>query len=133
MTMKWNRRRFFQAVGTGAAGVTITGGRTASAATRTDKTAGENDGPVLQIGENIALVDTSHGRVRGYVLRGIQYFLGIPYGADTSGQNRFMPPRKPAAWSDVRPAVWWGNSAPQNMANRYANAYVAFRDHWNYD
>ena len=61
------------------------------------------------------------------------HVLGVPYGADTSGANRFMPPRKPAAWTDVRPAVWWGNSAPQNMDNRYANAYVAFRDHWNYD
>jgi para-nitrobenzyl esterase len=133
MTMKWNRRRFFHALGTGAAGMTVGGRRAASAATETDKTVAGNDGPVLQIGDDIAVAETRHGRVRGYVLRGIHYFLGIPYGADTSGANRFLPPREPAAWTDVRPAVWWGNSAPQHMDNRYANAYVAFRDHWNYD
>ena len=57
----------------------------------------------------------------------------MPYGADTSGANRFMPPRKPLAWEGVFPAVWWGNTAPQNMEKRYANAYSSFADHWNYD
>ena len=58
--------------------------------------------------------------MRGYTLRGIHHFLGIPYGADTSGANRFLPPQKPKPWTSVLPAVWWGNSAPQNMDNRYA-------------
>ena len=31
------------------------------------------------------------------------------------------------------PAVWWGNTAPQNMEKRYANVYASFIDHWNYD
>ena len=44
-----------------------------------------------------------------------------------------MPPQKPKPWTDVYPALWWGNSAPQSMDNRYANKAVAFRDHWNYD
>ena len=77
--------------------------------------------------------ETTSGKVRGYVLRDIHYFLGIPYGADTSGANRFMPPQKPKAWTDVYPALWWGNSAPQSMDNRYANKFYSFRDHWNYD
>ena len=76
---------------------------------------------------------TEYGKVRGYVLRGIYYFLGMPYGADTSGPNRFMPPQKPKPWTDVYPALWWGNSAPQNMENRYENKFASFRDHWNYD
>ena len=73
----------------------------------------EDDGQVLFIGDKIALADTQYGKVKGYILRGINYFLGIPYGADTSGANSFMPPQKPKPWSDVFPAVWWGNSAPQ--------------------
>jgi para-nitrobenzyl esterase len=85
------------------------------------------------VGEDIAVADTQYGKVRGYVLRGIHYYLGLPYGADTSGANRFMPPQKPKSWTGVRPALWWGNSAPQNMDNRYANAFPSFRDHWNYD
>ncbi len=71
--------------------------------------------------------------MRGYILRGIHHFLGMPYGADTSGPNRFMPPQAPKPWTDVYPALWWGNSAPQNMENRYASKYAAFRDRWNYD
>ena len=131
--MRSNRRRFFQAAGTGAAGMAIGGSSIASAAVGSDKAGTEEDGPVLQIGDDIAVADTQHGKVRGYVLRGIHYFLGIPYGADTSGANRFMPPQKPKPWTDVRPAIWWGNTAPQNMDNRYANQYASFRDHWNYD
>ena len=44
-----------------------------------------------------------------------------------------MPPQKPKPWTDIRPTLWWGNTAPQNMENRYASQYGAFRDHWNYD
>ena len=44
-----------------------------------------------------------------------------------------MPPQEPEPWEDIYPAVWWGNSAPQIMDNRYANAYASFIDHWNYD
>lgn len=90
------------------------------------------DGQVLFVGDNIAVANTQYGKVRGYVLRDINYFLGMPYGADTSGANRFLPPQKPKPWADVYPALWWGNSAPQNMDNRFANKYAAFRDHWNY-
>jgi para-nitrobenzyl esterase len=128
--MQSSRRDFFQTVGAGAAGLAI---GTSSACARNQSAAREDDeGPVLQVGENIAVVDTKYGKVRGYVLRGIHYFLGIPYGADTSGANRFMPPQEPEPWTDVYPALWWGDSAPQDMSNRYQNKYFAFRDHWNY-
>ncbi len=131
--MESDRRRFFQAVGTGAAGMAIGSSGMAAASAGSDKAGTEADGPVLQIGDDIAVAFTQHGKLRGYVLRGIHYFLGIPYGADTSGANRFMPPQRPKPWTDVRPAIWWGNTSPQNMDNRYANAYASFRDHWNYD
>src|SRR5690349_15398514 len=122
--MRPSRRTFFTTVGAGAAGLTLKGSAAA---------APETDGPVLLVGEDIAVAETTNGKVRGYVLRGIHHFLGIPYGADTSGANRFMPPQKPKPWSDVFPALWWGNTAPQNMDNRYANKFASFRDHWNYD
>jgi para-nitrobenzyl esterase len=71
ITMTSNRRRFFQVLGTGAAGMTIGGSGMASASAGSDKTGTEDDGPVLQIGDHIAVTDTQHGKVRGYVLRGI--------------------------------------------------------------
>ncbi|MCG6920848.1 MAG: carboxylesterase family protein [Acidobacteria bacterium] len=131
--MQSSRRSFFQTVGAGAAGLAIGAKGTPSAFAHGSGAAGADDGgPILQVGDKIAVVDTSYGKIRGYVLRGVNYFLGIPYGADTSGANRFMPPQKPEPWDDVFPALFWGNSAPQNMENRYQNKYGAFRDHWNY-
>jgi para-nitrobenzyl esterase len=133
-TMTANRRGFFRAMGTGAAGVAIGTTRFTplSAAPRL-AAAKEEDGPVLLVGDTIAVAETQYGKVRGYVLRGIHHFLGIPYGADTSGANRFMPPQKPKPWATVFPALWWGNTAPQILENRYANTHASFRDHWNYD
>jgi para-nitrobenzyl esterase len=132
--MRANRREFVRTVGVGAAGLTIgTAYEAPDAFGPIPAPAPAGDGPVLLVGDNIAVTDTAHGRVRGYVLRGIHHFLGVPYGADTSGANRFMPPRKPKPWPDVFAALWWGNSAPQNMENRYANRYASFRDRWNYD
>lgn len=128
--MKSDRRRFVQTLGTSSAGLALGAGLTAAPqGTHAD----EGDAPLLQVGDNIALADTQYGKVRGYVLRGITYYLGIPYGADTSGANRFMPPQKPKPWTNVYPALWWGNSAPQEMTNRYENKFASFRDHWNYD
>jgi para-nitrobenzyl esterase len=132
--MKSNRRNFIQKLGVGTAALGV--GSQSLAATESLHGAAQDkngDGPILQIGENIAVADTVYGKVRGFVLRGITTFLGIPYGADTSGANRFMPPQKPTPWTDVYPAVWWGNTAPQNMERRYSNAYASFVDHWNYD
>lgn len=132
--MKSTRRKFFQTMGAGAAGLTL--GTTAvslASCAAPDKKNGDEDGQILFIGDNIALAETQYGKVKGYQLRGINYFLGIPYGADTSGANRFMPPQKPEPWTDIFPAVWWGNTAPQIMEKRYANAYASFADHWNYD
>ena len=131
--MKSNRREFFETVSLGAAGVALGTGVLASASCGSQAKKEEEDGQVLLIGDNIAVADTQYGKVRGYSLRGIFYFLGIPYGADTSGANRFMPPLKPKPWTEVFPAIWWGNTAPQNMEDRYANKYASFRDHWNYD
>jgi para-nitrobenzyl esterase len=129
--MKSNRRCFIQSLGTSSAGIAI--GAVGMATAAEAAVAKGQDGQLLLVGDNIALADTQYGKVRGYVLRGIYHFLGMPYGADTSGPNRFMPPQKPKPWTDVYPALWWGNSAPQNMDNRYANKFASFRDHWNYD
>jgi para-nitrobenzyl esterase len=121
-------------MGAGATGLAFgTAAVTTTACTSTSTKKEEEDGQVLLIGDNIAVADTQYGKVRGYQLRGIFYYLGIPYGSDTSGPNRFMPPQKPKPWTEIFPAVWWGNSAPQIMEKRYANVYSSFIDHWNYD
>jgi para-nitrobenzyl esterase len=62
---------------------------------------------------NFVVAETAFGKVRGVDSHGIKIFKGIPYGADTSGKNRFMPPGEPADWSGVRDALAYGHSAPQ--------------------
>src|SRR5262245_34270486 len=58
-------------------------------------------------------VETTYGRVKGTEIAGIKTFKGIPYGASTTGKNRFMPPVAPAKWTGVRDALEYGSSAPQ--------------------
>lgn len=87
---------------------------------------------ILFIGDDIAIAKTEYGKIQGYRLNGIYTFLGIPYGANTTGENRFMPPQKPEPWKYIKPAVFYGNSAPQKMENRWPNDYSTFSDHWNY-
>ena len=88
---------------------------------------------LLQIGDNIAIAQTQYGKVKGYIYKGINTFLGIPYGASTAGENRFMPPKAPQPWDEVLPVVSEPVSAPQTPYTLNASAYGAFRDQWNYD
>ena len=127
--MKASRRDFIQSLGLGSASLSLGHYNGYSK----DLKSNSLDDQQLFVGDNIAVANTQYGKVRGFILRGIHTFLGIPYGADTSGSNRFMPPQKPNPWTETRPAVWWGNTAPQIMDNRYANQYASFVDHWNYD
>ncbi|MAT49750.1 MAG: carboxylesterase, partial [Porticoccaceae bacterium] len=53
-------------------------------------------------------VETVSGTLEGQSSRGVFSFLGIPYGADTGGKNRFLPPQPPATWSGVRRADQFG-------------------------
>jgi para-nitrobenzyl esterase len=131
--MKSNRRKFIQNLGLGAAGLTL-GPSAASLASSSSGTKKEEDGQILFIGDNIALAETTNGKVRGFIHKDICNFLGIPYGANTTGKNRFMPPQKPEPWKDIYPAVYWPNSAPQLLDNFYSkDRYLAFTDYWHYD
>ena len=39
----------------------------------------------------VVITDTAYGKIRGSLAGDIKVFKGVPYGADTSGANRFMP------------------------------------------
>jgi para-nitrobenzyl esterase len=61
-------------------------------------------------------VETTHGRIQGATGDGVHHFLGIPYGADTGGVNRFRPPTPPAPWAGIRDTTAFGPSSWQPSA-----------------
>ena len=53
--------------------------------------------------------------MRGRTDEGVHCFLGIPYGAPTSGPDRLRPPKPVQPWTGVRDATHFG-SAPFQLA-----------------
>nr|MBP9963488.1 carboxylesterase family protein [Parabacteroides sp.] len=106
--MHMDRRQFVKNLGLGTASLSMGSLVTASScAPSGDSSLKQNvkegeDGQFLFIGDDIAIAQTEYGKVQGYLLNHVYTFLGVPYGADTSGKNRFMPPQKPEPWTDVR-------------------------------
>ena len=66
---------------------------------------------------------TAAGRLIGLDLGPVKTFKGIPYGEDTAGPNRFMPPRPVSPWSSARPCFGYGPASAQAPIDpRYAFA-----------
>ena len=62
---------------------------------------------------DLAVVETSLGKVRGYIRNGIFTYKGIPYGDTTTGEGRFMPPRSAQPWRGIRSSMHYGRVCPQ--------------------
>src|SRR5271168_5497361 len=75
-------------------------------------------------------VETTSGKVQGITSAGIKEFKGIPYGAPTGGRNRFMPPKKPAAWKGVRECFAHGQISPQALTDLRSDYGMMI--HWDY-
>ena len=62
-----------------------------------------------------AVAGTRYGKVRGYVEDGVFTFKGIPYGAKTGGENRWLPAKPPKPWDGEYPALIYGANCPQRL------------------
>ena len=110
-----SRRQILKA---GFAGVVAVGARAVPGAAAQAPPAQSGGAPVVRPGARMNGplffdVETSSGTVRGMANTGIKIFRGVPYGADTGGKNRFMPPRKAAAWIGTRNCIGYGPISPQ--------------------
>jgi para-nitrobenzyl esterase len=131
MQTKLNRRVFLRTAGVGIAGAGIGAALPLTGCAQAAPEQAPVPEQLLRLEDGLAVADTLYGKVKGYVFKDIYTFKGIPYGADTSGANRFMPPVKPEPWTDIRTAYYYGPSAPQTTSG--SNDWNWFRDHWNYD
>jgi len=78
-----------------------------------------------QIQMDDALVEIATGTVRGSITAIGYDFLGIPYGADTTGANRFRPPQPVTPWTGVRDCLALSPTTPQSPRKiRPANAWI---------
>jgi len=64
------------------------------------------------MGENF-IVETTHGKIRGYSRRGVIKFKGIPYAAPPVGDLRFKPPTPVKAWEDIVDTTNFSPIVPQ--------------------
>ena len=64
-----------------------------------------------------AVAKTQYGKVRGYIDDGVLTFKGVPYGANTGGENRWLPAKPPAAWDGELPTLIYGANCPQRLHN----------------
>ena len=62
-----------------------------------------------------AVAKTQYGKVRGFLDGGVFTFKGIPYGQDTSGENRWLPAKPPKPWDGEYPALIYGANCPQRL------------------
>jgi hypothetical protein len=91
-----NRRSFLAACGSGCAGLRASWGQSIS-------------------GSLFSTVETASGKVQGITNTGIREFKGIPYRAPTGGKNRYVPPKKPVAWTWVRECFGHTPVCPQTL------------------
>jgi para-nitrobenzyl esterase len=86
--------------------------------------------PEVIASANIGIVDTTAGKVRGYIRNGIYTFKGVPYGGNTAGENRFMPPVRPEPWKGVRDALVYGPICPQKPNTGWLQQEYGFLYQW---
>src|SRR4051812_23288409 len=87
----------------------------AQAADSTKVAAKQGIGPLAT--PRAAVARTQYGPVRGFVSGGVYTFKGVPYGADTGGENRWLPAKPPRPWTEEFPALVYGANCPQTLHN----------------
>ena len=95
------------------AGIGVVAGQSALASDSIKTAAHQEPGNVST--PRSAIAKTQYGKVRGYLDGGVLTFKGVPYGATTAGENRWLPAKPPTPWMDEYPALVYGANCPQTL------------------
>jgi para-nitrobenzyl esterase len=127
-----NRRALIKSAGTLAGATAISGFLPAAASASPRAEAPKSSkGPGATIAsDQQAVVETSAGKVRGYIHNGIFTFKGMPYGESPAGKGRFAPPTKAKPWTGLRSSMHYGHLAPQPVRTSWGDDEVAFVYDW---
>jgi para-nitrobenzyl esterase len=107
-----NRRQLLRLSTAASIGAALPG---SPAAAQSSPTAGNAPASPTCSTPRTAVATTRYGKVRGYVEDGVLTFKGVPYGATTSGENRWLPAKPPAAWNGELPTLIYGANCPQRL------------------
>ena len=66
------------------------------------------------------VITTESGQVEGTMIQGVAGYLAIPYAAPPVGPLRFKPPRKAAAWNDIRDCTRYAAVAVQQLTGAFS-------------
>jgi len=111
---KMNRRRAM--VLSAATGAAVLAGAACGSGARSTRRSLQAQGASCST-PRAAVAKTQYGKVRGYVEEGVLTFKGVPYGANTGGENRWLPAKAPTPWEGEYPALTYGPNCPQNLHN----------------
>src|ERR1035441_10559000 len=75
------------------------------------------------------LGSSRNGRESNAQRLGVKTFKGIPYGQDTSGENRWLPAKPPKPWDGEYPALIYGANCPQHLHD-FTAIQQSFRQDW---
>jgi para-nitrobenzyl esterase len=108
-SLEFNRRR---AMLSATAGMAAIAGVASGADAKTVQTSGGSCSTPRS-----AVAKTQYGKVRGYIDEGVLTFKGVPYGANTGGENRWLPAKPPKPWDGELPTLIYGANCPQRLHN----------------
>jgi para-nitrobenzyl esterase len=122
---KLNRRQALLLPATAGMGAALAGPVKAADSIKT----AAHQGPGNCTTPRSAIANTQYGKVRGFLDGGVFTFKGIPYGQNTSGENRWLPARAPKPWQGEYPALIYGANCPQRLHD-YTAIEQSFIQDW---
>lgn len=86
-------------------------------------------------GGPVDVVTVEGGQVQGIAsdTEGVQVFKGIPYAADTSGENRWKEPQPVEPWEGVKVCDTWGDQAMQRPVEELNPVGTIYGDEFYFD